>query len=350
MARTTFDALIESSGKENRRQQIAFSETNLKKMEYYNKHYQIVTDLYFVANAPVKLCDHKKAMERECRFCGRSKPEVNFRKKAHAVPEFLGNKSLISMNECDICNKFFADEYEDHLAKWFGPMRSLCQMRGKKGAPKYKSDEFTSARGDKGMELFVNSDSSILKEIKESGSGSFKIPVPMYTQPFIPVRAAKAFIKSAISILPQELLSECENTIQWLLGKATVNIDNFPVMYAFTPGVNPYRIGKAMICRRKMPDAEMPFLWLIIATTNFLFQIMIPFCKSDRWIKHGKKNSFEVTKFPTPFPEEYEKKYGKTVWYCEDWASDNPVVQNREASFHVDKIEEINVNKKKNKK
>jgi len=248
-----------------------FSEANLKKIAFYDQHYRIVIYLPLVTKTPIKLCDHENVGERKCRFCGKSKPEVSFRKKAHAIPEFLGNKSLISMNECDICNEFFASEYEDHLAKWFGPMRSLCQMQGKEGIPKYKSKEFTAARGNKGMELFINSDSSIMNNIKEGASGAFKIPVPMKTQPYIPIRAAKAFIKSAISVLPKELLSECGNTILWLLGKATVNIDKFPVFYAFTPGINPYKNGKVMICKRKNPDVEMPSLWFTIATTNFCF-------------------------------------------------------------------------------
>jgi len=318
-----------------------FSESNLKKMAFYDQHYQIVIDLPLVTKTPVKLRDHESVVERKCRFCGKSKPEVSFRNTAHAIPECLGNKSLISMNECDICNEFFADEYEDHLAKWFGPMRSLCQMRGKEGIPKYKSKDFTAERGNKGMELFINSDSSIINSIKEGVPRTFKIPVPMKTDPYIPIRAAKAFIKSAISILPKELLCECENTILWLLGKATVNVDKFPVLYAFTPGLNPYKNGIVMICRRKSPNEEIPSLWFIIGITNFLFQIMIPFCKSDSWMAYGKENTFEITKFPTLFPKEYEDKYGDTVWYCEDWACDKPTVQNREASFHFDKIEKV---------
>ena len=50
-------------------------------------------------------------------------------------------------------------------------------------------------------------------------------------------------------------------------------------------------------------------------------------------------NNFEITLFPTPFPEEYDKKFSKTVWYSEDWAEDKPIVQNRGASFHFDKME-----------
>ncbi len=317
---------------------MAFSEANLKKIAFYQEHYEILVDLPLVAKMPIRLRDHAKDSERKCRFCGKSKPEVSFRKEAHAIPEFLGNKSVISMNECDICNEFFAREYEDHLSKWFGPMRSLCQMRGKKGTPKYKSDTFIAARGDKGMELFMNADSSTMN-IKERSSGTFKIPVEMKTQPYVPVRAAQAFIKSAISVLPRELLSECQNTILWLLNKATVNLDTFPVLYAFTPGLNPYRVGKVMICKRKDPGVEMPSLWFILGTANFLFQVMIPFCKSDGWIKQGKPNNFEVTAFPTPFPEEYERKFGKTVWHYENWACDKPIVQNRGASFHFDRME-----------
>jgi len=315
-----------------------FSGANLKKIAFYELHYQIAVDLPLVSKVPIKLCDHDNDSERKCRFCGKSKPEVSFRNEAHAVPELLGNKCLISMNECDACNEFFASEYEDHLAKWFGPMRSLCQMQGKKGIPKYKSDKFIASKGNKGMELFVKSDSSVMN-IEEGSSGTFKIPVEMKTQPYIPVRAAQAFIKSAISVLPKELLSECGNTILWLLGKDTLNIDKLPVLYAFTPGVNPYKNGKVMIYKRKNPGVEMPSLWFIIQTTNFLFQIMIPFCKSDGWIKQAKDNNFEATKFPTPFPEEYERYFGEIVWYYEDWAGDKPIVQNREASFHFYKVE-----------
>lgn len=36
-----------------------------------------------------------------CRFCGRGRESVTFKKKAHAIPEFLGNHQLILHSECD---------------------------------------------------------------------------------------------------------------------------------------------------------------------------------------------------------------------------------------------------------
>ena len=310
-----------------------------ERLDYYNSNYRIIVDYPLVNEKPIIIKDYSSPDERICRFCGNAKPEATFKKKAHAIPELLGNKAIILSNECDTCNEFFAYECEDHLAKWFGPMRTLSKMNGKRGIPKYKSDEFTAAKGENGMELFINSDSSEMN-FTECSSGTFKIPVDMKTQPYIPIRAAKALVKSAISILPESILPECDVTIQWLLGKSNLKMHKFPVLYAFTPGYNPYIGGKVVICKRKEPDAKLPLLWYIVASANFLFQIMIPFCNSDKWIKESEDNNFQVTFFPTPFSDEYTKKFGKTTWYCDDWAGETPVVQNRSASFHFDKIEE----------
>ncbi|MFA5251657.1 MAG: hypothetical protein WC454_03620, partial [Phycisphaerae bacterium] len=77
---------------------VSFSEANLKKIAFYEQHYQIVKDLPLVAKSPVKFRDHESVNERKCRFCGKSEPAVSFKNRAHAIPECLGNKSLILMN------------------------------------------------------------------------------------------------------------------------------------------------------------------------------------------------------------------------------------------------------------
>ena len=59
---------------------------------------------------------------------------MTFKSDAHAVAEFLGNRSILSLNECDECNARFATEYEDHLSKWSLFARSVSQVRGKKKA------------------------------------------------------------------------------------------------------------------------------------------------------------------------------------------------------------------------
>jgi hypothetical protein len=76
---------------------------------------------------------------RTCRFCSRPQADVNFEQVAHAVPYFLGNRHLISEDECDDCNKYFSETLEDHLAKLLKPILSMEKIKGRNGMPKYKS-------------------------------------------------------------------------------------------------------------------------------------------------------------------------------------------------------------------
>jgi len=50
--------------------------------------------------------------KRICRFCKKKKPDVKFKKEAHAISEALGNKKLILNEECDSCNEFFDENIE----------------------------------------------------------------------------------------------------------------------------------------------------------------------------------------------------------------------------------------------
>jgi HNH endonuclease len=75
---------------------------------------------------------------RVCRFCGKRPPDVTFRKAAHVIPEALGNKSIESAYECDVCNDKFGRGIENDLGKWSEPMRTFARIRGKSGVPTLK--------------------------------------------------------------------------------------------------------------------------------------------------------------------------------------------------------------------
>lgn len=53
--------------------------------------------------------------QRTCRFCGRKQPDVSFNNIAHTISEGLGNKNIITNDECDECNKWFGKEIEQDL-------------------------------------------------------------------------------------------------------------------------------------------------------------------------------------------------------------------------------------------
>lgn len=70
-----------------------------------------------------------------CVFCHKHSPEVTFKEKTHAIPEFFGNKSIFTLNECDDCNQKFS-HCEESVANLFHLYRSLRSIKGKKGVVK----------------------------------------------------------------------------------------------------------------------------------------------------------------------------------------------------------------------
>src|SRR5690606_15011171 len=121
----------------------SFSAKQKESLAYYESRYNCVFQSELILDRPIKLQDHLDPNDRSCRYCSKKNPDVAFSKIAHAIPEFIGNKSILSLNECDTCNEFFANQYEDHLSKWMNPLRSASQMRGKSGIPIYKHPEKT---------------------------------------------------------------------------------------------------------------------------------------------------------------------------------------------------------------
>jgi hypothetical protein len=311
---------------------------------FYNLHYTVIFDSSLNKGCPTVLTDPENAKGRRCRFCGRGKPEASFRKKAHAVPEFLGNKTLISMNECDDCNSNLADKYEDDLSKWSGLMRATSQLKGKHGVPSYKSKDAQIKMGNKGLEIGVVTE-SLESSLNFDGPFTFEIPVSTPTQPHVPLNAAKALVKIACSLCPSSLLHECQPAIDWLMGRIHAKMSMFPVLFAFTPGPNPYGDGRVIIFKRKI-DEKLPFIWLVIGTANFRFQFFLPFSPSDAWMLGQMPVELTVPHFPDIFGESWP--HGRTKFYVFDWSGTESVVINQTVSFHVESVIENHIPPAKN--
>ncbi len=322
---------------------MAFSDIDLKRAVYYRNRYDVIANFPLVAERRIRLSDHQKDETRRCRFCSRSKPEATFRNTAHAIPEFLGNKSLISMNECDACNKELADKYEDHLSKWFGPMRTVSQMPGKRGVPTYKdiNGRTRIEMGKDGLRFTVVND-KLMDSLDRDGPLSFSLPVDTPSQPHVPLCAAMALVKMACSISPFNKSPSVQPAIDWLMGKAQARVQGFPVLYSFTPGPNPYHTGNVMLLRRKVDEA-IPYLWCIVASTNYRFQFFVPFCPEDAWIKSGKRASFDCMHYPVPFCQSWQ--YGNTEYYVFDWSETKPIVKKPKVTMHVTRAKRVSTTK-----
>jgi HNH endonuclease len=301
---------------------------------YYGSRYDVVANFPLHADRTFWISDQADGRPRQCRFCRRAAPEVSFDRVAHAVPEFLGNKSILSQNECDVCNPFLANQYEDHLAKWFGASRTISQISGKQGVPTYQ-DKKREHGGRVRIEMrqHVPHVDVALPElpvsVREGDPIAFDLPLELPSQPHRPIRAAMALVKIACSICPVAEFQQCTGAVDWLMGRLQARTSNFPVIYGFTSGPNPDAPGRVMLLRRKV-DEPIPHLWCIVATANHKFQFYVPFCDKD---KRYNGDTFQAVPFDDEWP------HGNTEFNLFNWSGEEPVVRAERAVLHIDRLE-----------
>jgi len=174
---------------------------------------------------------------RFCRFCGQSEPTVSFRNDAHAIPESIGNKRLILLEECDNCNTYFSNEFENSFDKYTKPIRTMFGIKGKEKVPSYKSKNKT-VRLDVNLskhEIKVKGNES---EVFEPNISENHHLMTLHREPYKPLAVYKTLIKMILSILPHEELMGFESIIDWVRYNkdAESYIGPHFISQRFTPG------------------------------------------------------------------------------------------------------------------
>lgn len=314
-------------------------EDHIVATEHYAAQYEIIAHYPFVAPRPILLADDPRGDKaaRRCRFCRRGKPEVTLKSDAHAVAEFLGNRSIFSLNECDECNAHFATEYEDHLSKWSLFARSVSQVRGKKKRPTFKNPDETLrvGAGEHGLFIHLTDPALTRKLMAESGPYKFTVLADASSQPYVPIRAAKALVKFACSVCPPQELGQCQRAINWLMGRMDVYFSQFLVLYAFTPGPIDELASEVTLLRRK-GAANEPYLWCTIQFTNHRLQFFVPRCPADdELFRPGVPGRFTVRHYrPPDFGPDWP--FGETEYRRLDWSGSELVQTAATATLHVD--------------
>jgi HNH endonuclease len=296
-------------------------------MQFYTRHYTAVFHGAFNSGKRTVLEDATADGVRRCRFCGRSNAEVPFHNNAHVVPEFLGNKSVFTRNECDECNHGLARSVEEHLAKFLSAIRTVSGIRGKRGFPKYKAQDGSAQieRTEAGLHFDLRTWDVVKTDRPDpTEMSATDMALSLPGEPFIPVAAAKCLVKIACCLAPLEDMPHLKQTIAWVTSQdhsaCTLQIDPMPVRYSFTPGPMPHGAGKVILMRRRNDEERVPYLIVAIATTNHLFATFAPFCAKDDCSRN--ECSFELCHFPVPSPA--ETVYGRTMYSTLDWSSTAP--------------------------
>ena len=263
------------------------------KVMYFIENYDM--GFHFLQNTGETQYVDEEYSGKVCRFCGKHYPEVTFKKKAHAIPELLGNKEFVSRTECDACNIHFGQFLEDNLSKYLGCGRTVSQMVSKTGVPSYKSQDGKSRIdfSDKGL---------IIQEVAGSKFSEMKdnhIILHTVRQSYTPVAVYKAFVKMALSMLPYKEMANFVDTADWIQEKSNIvskyDMSNYEwIIERFVPGPNPLPL-EVWGFIRKNATGLVPYYQFVISFGNWIEQIAVP-CH----LKDNFKGGTELTLVSMP--------------------------------------------------
>jgi len=296
-----------------------------ERLQYYEDNYDILYGGFLGRGK--KIFIGKK--NQKCRFCFRDNKSTTFRNSSHAIPELLGNKQLILLNECDECNTFFADELEDHLDKYTKPIRLTSLIKGKTRIPKYRSfDKMDRIEFSEMLTVKSSANSKIICVNEKEKV----LNINMDVEPYLPVAVYKAFVKMALSIINDEdELGAFQNTIKWIKNVNHSQFILYPlkIMKMRIPGLILNSLFVLMM--RRKDDRKVPYSLFIITIGNYVYQMIIPSEKDLLW---GEDLEFAIP-FP-PMPYNQNILSGKPECQVEDFSGIDIVKRKISISFRYE--------------
>ena len=219
---------------------------------------------------------------RRCRFCGRSKPEATFRTDAHAIPECTGNKGLLTLYECDDCNRAFGQGCENDFGNWSLPARTMARINGKDGIPSIKQEPGNAWRVDSSPTGLRVSEDATGTFWQDDSSEAKTLTFKLKRGPHRPAAVAKAFFKMAISVMPEEELPNFGELMGWMKPDSSLYMAaSTPVLHTFLGGAWPNDALRAAIFTRNSDEGAVPYCFFVLSFGNEMFQVSIPCAKKD---------------------------------------------------------------------
>lgn len=155
---------------------------------------------------------------RTCRFCGKRSPEARFAHEAHVVPSAFGNRSLLSLEECDLCNDR-SSVLEDHLSKFLVGERLTSMIRPqRKAVVKHRvspgGGRVVATPGKRHLLVQTQpGDSNVKVAFTRQGR---KVSVLM--QPFKPANVARALARILLFVASSDELDRLQHVVEWVRG------------------------------------------------------------------------------------------------------------------------------------
>lgn len=283
---------------------------------YYESNYDILRTPNFVDKTRLLKPEHGLSYlgnpaHKVCRFCGKSEPEVSFKKVAHAFPESIGNKALATYYECDTCNCFFGKTIEEEYGKFFSLYHSIMMESGKDGKRqcnfKIPCDKRTKdcmkycvRIGYSGSRSVINACKNVGRDFVELGADSIRISAPVGK--CSPIAVYKALVKMAITVMPIEEVEGFSNAIDWILNPKHENFyckKPLLIKYQMIPGFSVTKYPHYFLYRRKRDVWNVPYM--LFNLTYGCFSLLIEVLWDGESKENAGSNAFERLVFP-PIP------------------------------------------------
>jgi hypothetical protein len=206
-----------------------------------------------------------------CRFCGNDSSSVQFKKKAHAISEALGNRGVVCNEECDTCNAEFGKGIETDLIAFLSFYQAFFEIKGKRGgAPKLKGKNFSVKKEASGEINFT-----II-----GANGAFPERVEAHTYDKVsPQNIYRALCKYVISVIPSEYLPALNKCIKWINQDFVIN-EIPPIhmrivneLYSEYPSLSVYT--------RKSSDQDIPHIVGEFRFASIVVVFILPFSEKD---------------------------------------------------------------------
>jgi hypothetical protein len=301
----------------------------------------VFAERYYILKIDIESANQQKiflglGQPRVCRYCGGDESATTFKEESHAIPIFLGNKTIIDLLECDRCNHHFGDHFENSFAAYTLPYRAFQRTRGRNGLPKYKDQEFRIAASDQSnIEISAMGERG-LKDLEVEGKN--QLMFPLTRQPYYPTAIHKSLVKIALAMMPAQDHAGFGVLKEWLLRKdhSSAFGGSAPVIeWLITGPVDPNQIT-CILAKAKPDYEESTFKFqLVLKFGNFQYQLIIPLPEES-----GKNKDHVYA--PLLLPESHFKEFGISYFSTKHFDTDERVVgETAEIFIRYDGVEPL---------
>jgi hypothetical protein len=216
--------------------------------------------------------------KRVCRFCNKSEKDVTFKKVAHTISEALGNKKIITNDECDSCNEKFGKGIENDLILYLDLYRNIFATKGKNGIPKLKGKNFeietviTETGKTKIKQILTD------EEVNDPNRNDFKLKLET-NKKLVAQNIYRTLVKYALGVIDKKCLEHFSETIEWIKGNTDFQkLPKVAILTSYDLFLNHPQI---MVYLRKTDDGNLPYAVAEFGFTFLRFVYIIPATNKD---------------------------------------------------------------------